>query len=59
MIVYIKDGQVFYTPWEGAQEVFLSDDVRPTAVELDPRNNEYNGLTLEQVKKLQKLSKNL
>ncbi len=54
MIVYIKDGQAFYTPWEGAQKVFLSDDVRPTAVELDPRNNDYNGLTLEQVKKLQK-----
>jgi len=54
MIVYVIGNQVFYSPREGAQKLFLPDDIRPTAVELDPRNNDYNGLTLEQVKKLQK-----
>lgn len=54
MIIYVKEGQVYYSPREGAQKVFLPNEVRATAVELDPRNNVYNGLTLEQVKELQK-----
>ena len=54
MIIWIKEGQVYYSPKEGAQKVFLPEEIRATAVELDPRNNGYNGFTLDQVKELQK-----
>lgn len=56
MVIWVKEGQVYYSPKEGAQKVFLPNEVRATAVELDPRNNNYNGLTLEQVKELQKFN---
>ena len=56
MIVWIKEGQVYYSPKDGAQKVFLPNEVRATAVELDPRNNNYNGFTLEQVKELQRFN---
>lgn len=54
MQVWTKSGQVFYSPKEGAQKVFLPEGVGATAVELDPRNNPYNGFSLEQVKAIQK-----
>lgn len=54
MIIWVKEDQVFYSPKEGSQKVFLPENIRATAVELDPRNNEYNDLSLEQVKEIQK-----